>query len=93
MEVKQHEGFTVIDRRGGEPCRCCGMKHPDAITSYGSRPHANCITALRQHIQEVEAERLMLAKLASKEPQFFNPMDAWNAESVRNRVLKAAGKD
>jgi len=36
-------------------------------------------------------ERVMLAKLAATGPAFFNPMDAWKAEKVRDEILKRCG--
>lgn len=38
-------------------------------------------------IERLAAERLMLAKLAAKEPQFFNPLVAMEAETLRDRIL------
>lgn len=38
-------------------------------------------------IERLEAERLLLAKLAAKEPQFFNPLEAMDAQRLRDRIL------
>jgi len=39
-------------------------------------------------LDQMKYERLMLAKLSSKEPMFYNPLDVWQAEAIRDRVLK-----
>lgn len=33
------------------------------------------------------AERKMLARLAAKTPQFFNPIEGWAAEKLRDDIL------
>jgi hypothetical protein len=39
-------------------------------------------------IQSLNAECLALAKLAADEPQFFNPLDAFAAQAIRDKWLK-----
>lgn len=41
----------------------------------------------RTCIERLASERLLLAKLAAKEPQFFNPLAAMEAETLRDRIL------
>lgn len=38
--------------------------------------------------KELSARLVLLAKLAAKTPQFFNPMEAWAAETLRDEILK-----
>jgi hypothetical protein len=33
------------------------------------------------------AERKLMARLASKTPQFSNPLDVWQAEQIRDSIL------
>lgn len=37
-------------------------------------------------------ERRLLARLAAKTAQFSNPLDAWEAETVRDRILSMERK-
>lgn len=45
------------------------------------------------HLKLIHAagERILLAKLACRTPQFFNPLEAMGAEAIRDRVLKEIG--
>lgn len=52
------------------------------------------IVLLQKHIKtyeeictRMERQKILLAKLASKEPQFFNPLEAMAAETVRDEIL------
>jgi len=40
-------------------------------------------------VLDLKRERLVLAKLASKTPQFYNPLVAFEAEALRDRILAA----
>lgn len=44
-------------------------------------------------IERLAAERLLMAKLAAKEPQFFNPLVAMEAETLRDRILSENASD
>lgn len=44
-----------------------------------------------QHCRNNDAAILMLAKLSSKAPMFFNPIEAMAAEAVRDTVLESKG--
>lgn len=46
------------------------------------------IEQYRAICKEMDHERLLLAKLASKEPEFFNPLIVIEAEKIRDRLLK-----
>lgn len=53
------------------------------------------IKSLKKQLREADAllvrfnaERIALAKLAAKGPAFFNPMDAFYAESIRDTILR-----
>lgn len=53
------------------------------------------VNLLRRHVQELDAiarfyklERDLIARLAATGPAFFNPLDAAEAEGIRNRVLR-----
>lgn len=55
----------------------------------------NRVNLLQRHLQELDAiarryklERDAIAKLAATGPAFFNPLDAAEAEGIRNRVLR-----
>lgn len=50
------------------------------------------ITHLVGLIDKLDKERRALAKLAAKEPMFFNPLDVWEAEKVRDRILNMEPK-
>ena len=39
-------------------------------------------------VERLVQERLLLAKLAAKEPQFFSPLAAMEAEALRDRILE-----
>lgn len=41
----------------------------------------------RTENRRLREQRLLLAKLASKKPQFFNPLVAMEAETLRDRIL------
>ncbi len=51
------------------------------------RQQRKLIATQNNLLNQFDYERRMLAKLAAKTPQFFNPMDAWQAESIRDRIL------
>ena len=38
-------------------------------------------------LDEKDAEKLLLARLSAKTPQFFNPLDAMAAEKLRDDIL------
>lgn len=38
-------------------------------------------------LKEFDRDRKLLARLAAKTPQFFNPLEAMAAETVRDRIL------
>jgi len=40
-----------------------------------------------EHSRELKAQRNLMAKLAAKEPQFFNPLEAMAAETLRDKIL------
>jgi hypothetical protein len=42
-----------------------------------------------QTIRQLRRERLVLAKLAAKKPQFFDPLEALAAEALRDQILKS----
>lgn len=45
----------------------------------------------RQIAERFDVERKMLAKLAAKGPTFFNPLEAFAAEDVRDKLLAKMG--
>ncbi len=61
---------TDIDRRGGEPCRCCAEKHKGASREYG-RPSMECINALRQKIQPSRFNVTVLGATADEKPRKY----------------------
>lgn len=40
-------------------------------------------------VRALEAEQLLLAKLGAVSPQFFNPVEAWAATELRDKILNA----
>lgn len=62
----------------------------------GRRREADALAYLAAELRKLPepralaAERLALARLAAEEPQFFNPVEAWEAKALRDRVLLAA---
>jgi hypothetical protein len=64
-----------------------------------SRPYkARSLTGAQARVRMLEKQRdqahyecQQLAKLAATGPTFFNPMDVWNAEAIRDRILLACG--
>lgn len=49
--------------------------------------------ALLAAVEGLVRERLALAMLAADTPMFNNPMDAWAAKEIRDRVLKQSTGD
>jgi hypothetical protein len=45
---------------------------------------------LQREVTTLRRERVLLAKLASTTPQFFNPLAVAEAEAIRDRVLAAS---
>lgn len=41
-------------------------------------------------LEQYSYERRLLARLCAKTPQFSNPMDVWEAEQVRDKILAGA---
>lgn len=50
-----------------------------------------CANLWCEAIRKLRADRLTLAKLAARTPMFFNPLDAFAAETLRDKLLTAAG--
>lgn len=48
---------------------------------------------LQQQNAALTAERLMLAKLAARTPQFYNPLDVMEAERLRDTLLLSRGEE
>jgi len=48
------------------------------------------IDELRAEIERLKAERLVLAKLASDKPEFYNPLAVYDAKELRERILAEA---
>ncbi len=42
---------------------------------------------LLQEVKKLRVHRYILAKLACDEPQFFNPLDVWEAQKLRDEVI------
>ncbi len=40
-----------------------------------------------QLLEQYASDRKLLAKLASKTPQFYNPLDVYEAERIRDEIL------
>lgn len=49
------------------------------------------IDSLNEILDRWKAERVLLAKLAAKEPMFFNPLHVWQAEKIRDEILRNCG--
>lgn len=50
-------------------------------------------TDLTKKIEKLEEEKLMLAKLSSKKPMFFNPLECIKAKKIRDRILGTCDKE
>lgn len=60
MQIEHKEGYTIIDRRGGEPCRVCACPDECHSENYGE-PTMACILWLRSKIEELEKENSELS--------------------------------
>lgn len=49
------------------------------------------VESLTKSIDQMDKERLWLAKLASKQPMFDNPLHIWEVEKIRDAILKKNG--
>ena len=49
------------------------------------------LQVLREEVKRLMGERLLMAKLAADTPQFYNPLDVYQAKQLRDRILKAGG--
>ncbi len=62
-----------------------------ARTLAGATKRVNELEAHLRHVDELaqkyRAERNLLAMLAAKTPQFFNPLDAARASTIRDEIL------
>jgi hypothetical protein len=47
---------------------------------------------LQSEIKRLQSERLLLAKLAARTPQFFSPLEAMAAETLRDTILAKAAE-
>lgn len=84
---------------GDAPCPNCGCEwfrptirfEADAPEAIEESACANLwcpmIAQLRQVIATLNRDRIQLAKLASETPQFDNPLIAWEAQALRDRLL------
>jgi hypothetical protein len=48
------------------------------------------VEQLQSEIEQLQSERLLLANLAAGTPQFFNPLEAMAAETLRDTILAEA---
>ena len=48
------------------------------------------LSAMLGEIVELRRERHLMAMLAADEPMFFNPLVAWDAQALRDRILAEA---
>lgn len=65
---------------------------------YNSKSLKNAVATVRncrKQLAECDSllnkwalERVMLAKLASENAQFFNPIDVWEAKKLRDSILQ-----
>ena len=78
--VDADNGFLTADHNG----EIVAVGHPDAVFIAAARTDVPRLVA---EIRRLKAERLALAKLAADEPQFFNPLDAFAAQKIRDDVL------
>jgi hypothetical protein len=46
--------------------------------------------AVIRRIDPLERAIVALARLAAPDPQFNNPIEAWSAQSLRDRILESA---
>jgi hypothetical protein len=81
------------------PCENCGCEWfgptikltedmPEAeMGTACANPWCEPIRQARAIIAKLQADRLLLAKLAAETPQFFNPLEAMEAQALRNRIL------
>lgn len=52
---------------------------------------SNAVKEFAQLFGRAEHEKRMLARLAAKGPAFDNPLIAWEAEALRDRILAGLG--
>lgn len=51
----------------------------------------NQIDAYEEHAKRANKGLRLLAMLAAKGPAFSNPLDAWEAETIRDDILRQLG--
>lgn len=84
-----------VPPRSAPPCGCDGVaqlqQERDALAKQLER-RADGMDPLTQHLRarvdELERQRLLLAKLAATAPQFFNPLQAMEAALIRDAILR-----
>lgn len=59
----------------------------DAAWSHDKDDRTHYSARLLLYVEKVERECRLLAMLAAKTPQFFNPLVAMEAEGIRDRIL------
>lgn len=68
VEIGQHDGFTVNDRRGMkglEICRACGLRHDGGAVQYKVQPMDSCIEAYRTRLTRLrDAAKVAYAHVA-----------------------------
>lgn len=61
----------------------------------GAERYVRCLHSqledYERYSKAMRRELLILAKLSAKGPCFFNPLDAWEAESIRDKILRQVG--
>ncbi len=67
------------------------MKPSKAKAMKAAESAVRSLTKQRAELEELlkifDRERSLLAKLAAKTPQFYNPFDVLEAEKIRDRIL------
>lgn len=71
MNIEQRNGYTIIDRRGGEPCRVCCSQ--DCHSREYNKPTMECIKYLRGEIARLLTENARLSILKAGESLYQEP--------------------
>lgn len=54
---------------------------------YMVRKHRRLISEMHGLLNQFDRERKLLARLAAETPQFSNPLEVYEAQKIRDRIL------
>ena len=83
-ELTQLREQLATEQTRVEVCR----ESRDEAWEQAKVPVQKQMAKLRAELTQLRAENLLLAKLGCGKPMFFNPLEAWEAKALAERIVE-----